>query len=88
MSDPFHTLDSILISKISLNGALSSSHIFTFSLNKVFIVHFVFAGTKPHCKHKKLKEFYCIWSMFFFPKYFLNGFFMVEEGSGERKLFI
>lgn len=62
----FHySFDPILISKISLNGALNSLHSFIFSLNKV-LLYIVFAGTQ---EAGLSKDYYCMWNMILFPKF-------------------
>lgn len=88
---PLHrvVLVQFLISKISLNGALSSLHSFTFSLNKVVLNILYLQQEKPHWKHKKLdlqRSITVCGTCYFPPKCFLNGFFflMIEEGSGEK----
>ena len=78
MRDPLPLHRVVLISKISLNGALSSLHSFTFSLNKVVLNILYLQEEKPHCKHKKLdlqRSFTVCGTCFFPPKCFLNGFF-------------
>lgn len=78
------SFDPFLTSKISLNGALSTSHPFTFSLSMVLLYMMCLQEQSLIVSKRVLLYVEHV----FFPKVFPKWLFMVEEGSGERKLFI
>lgn len=92
---PFHitlSFDPILISKISLNGALNSLHSLTFSPNKVLLYilclqeQSLIVSTRSWTFKRVLM--YVEHVFFFFPKYFLNGFFLWWKKVQERESYL